>query len=206
MYHVTSLLRSLAIELIFVTLRRGFKKAGSVLFDISDTWDKDFLNPITSVHICIAGWCYGCVYILYYNLKSIYLLQILYLILPDLRWGKSLFDAFAGGQRKSLQSVLVRSRSRSNCFAHDGQRDLRDNIDIQMQTTWDHIPTGLQMTSSPVHLPFFWHILLLVPAVILKPLSQLNIVMSPSRWPFSVISPLTGSCSLLHSKRNQSIK
>ena len=56
MYHMTS-----AIELIFVSLGRGFKKDGSVLFDVGDAWDKDFLNPITSVHICITGWCYGCV-------------------------------------------------------------------------------------------------------------------------------------------------
>ena len=30
---------SIAIELIFVTLRRVFKNAGSVLFDIGDSWD-----------------------------------------------------------------------------------------------------------------------------------------------------------------------
>ena len=52
---------SIAIELTFVTLGHGFKKAGSVLFDIGDVWDKDFINPITSVCICIIGWCYGCV-------------------------------------------------------------------------------------------------------------------------------------------------
>ena len=49
---------STAIELIFVTFGRGFKNAGSVLFDISDSWDKDLLNPITSVYICITWWCY----------------------------------------------------------------------------------------------------------------------------------------------------
>ena len=38
---------SITIELTFVLLERGFKKAGS------DSWNKDFLNPITSVYICI---------------------------------------------------------------------------------------------------------------------------------------------------------
>ena len=53
---------SIAIELTFVALRRGFKKsrgfkiAGSVLFDIGDSWDKDCIS-----HICMAGRCYGCV-------------------------------------------------------------------------------------------------------------------------------------------------
>ena len=51
----------IAIELIFVTIGRSFKETGSVLFVIVDSWDKDFLNPITSVYICIPGWCYGCV-------------------------------------------------------------------------------------------------------------------------------------------------
>ena len=37
---------SIVIELTFVALRRGFKKAGSVLFHIGDSWDKAFLNPI----------------------------------------------------------------------------------------------------------------------------------------------------------------
>ena len=49
-----------SIELTFVTLG-GFKKAGPIMFDIGDACDKDFLNPITSVHICITGWFYGCV-------------------------------------------------------------------------------------------------------------------------------------------------
>ena len=35
-------LSSIAIELTFVALRCGFKKAGSVSFDIGDSWDKDF--------------------------------------------------------------------------------------------------------------------------------------------------------------------
>ena len=34
---------SIAIELIFVTLRHDFEKAGSVLFDIGFAWDNDFL-------------------------------------------------------------------------------------------------------------------------------------------------------------------
>ena len=33
---------SRTIELNFVTLKRGFKKADSVLFYIGDSWDKDF--------------------------------------------------------------------------------------------------------------------------------------------------------------------
>ena len=37
------------IELTFVTLGRGFKKAGSVLHDIGDSWDKDVLNPVIVV-------------------------------------------------------------------------------------------------------------------------------------------------------------
>ena len=36
---------SIAIKLILVSLGRSFKKAGSVLFVIGDSWDKDFLNP-----------------------------------------------------------------------------------------------------------------------------------------------------------------
>ena len=32
------------MELIFVTLGCGFKKAGSVLFDIGDSWDKDYIS------------------------------------------------------------------------------------------------------------------------------------------------------------------
>ena len=35
-------------KLTFVNLGHSFKKAGSVLLDISDAWDKDFLNSITS--------------------------------------------------------------------------------------------------------------------------------------------------------------
>ena len=31
-----------SIKLTFVTLRRGFKKASSVFFDIDDSWDKFF--------------------------------------------------------------------------------------------------------------------------------------------------------------------
>ena len=62
MYHVTSLVPS-QIKLTFVTLRRGFKKASSVLFDTGDSWDKDFLNPITSGDICITGWCYRCLFV-----------------------------------------------------------------------------------------------------------------------------------------------
>ena len=45
-----------AIELTFVTLGHGFKKAGSVLFDICAPGTR-----ITSLDICITGWCYGCV-------------------------------------------------------------------------------------------------------------------------------------------------
>ena len=45
-------LSSIAIEITFVYLGRGVKKK---------TWDKDFLNPITSVYICITGWYYGSV-------------------------------------------------------------------------------------------------------------------------------------------------
>ena len=52
---------SIVIELSFVTLGRGFKNDGSVLFDIGDAWDKNVLNPITSVNISITGWYYGCV-------------------------------------------------------------------------------------------------------------------------------------------------
>ena len=48
-----------SIELTFFNLGHGFKKAGSVLLDIGDAWNKDFVNPITSVRICITGWCYG---------------------------------------------------------------------------------------------------------------------------------------------------
>ena len=33
---------SIVIILAFVTLRHGFEKAGSDLFDIVDAWDKDF--------------------------------------------------------------------------------------------------------------------------------------------------------------------
>ena len=60
LYNVTSLVRSGSnfdrIELTFsVALRRGFKKAGPVLSDNGDSWDKDFLNPITLVYICITG-------------------------------------------------------------------------------------------------------------------------------------------------------
>ena len=51
---------SIAMELIFVTLGHDFKKAVSVLFDIGDAWNKNILNPIISVYICIGGWCYGC--------------------------------------------------------------------------------------------------------------------------------------------------
>ena len=40
MYQVTSLDRSRSTY-IFVTLRRVFKKAGSILFDIGDSWDKE---------------------------------------------------------------------------------------------------------------------------------------------------------------------
>ena len=65
-----SLFSSIAIELnvprdefssMSITLGRGFKRAGSVFFDIDDAWENDFLNPSTSVHICITGWCYECV-------------------------------------------------------------------------------------------------------------------------------------------------
>ena len=52
---------SIAIELTFVNFGHGFKKTGSVLFDIGDAWDNDVLNPITPVCICITGWCYHCV-------------------------------------------------------------------------------------------------------------------------------------------------
>ena len=53
---------SIAIEpTVSVALRRGFKKAGSVPSNVGDSWDKDFLNAITSVYICITGQCYGCV-------------------------------------------------------------------------------------------------------------------------------------------------
>ena len=45
---------SITIELTFVTLGHGFKKAGSVIFDIGNAWEKDFLNPITSVCICVT--------------------------------------------------------------------------------------------------------------------------------------------------------
>ena len=51
----------IAIELAFVTSGRGFKKVGSVFLDMGDSWGKDFLNPITSVYICITRLCYGCV-------------------------------------------------------------------------------------------------------------------------------------------------
>ena len=51
---------SIAIELTFVTLGLGFKKVGSVFLDILESWDKDFSNPITTVYICVTGWCYGC--------------------------------------------------------------------------------------------------------------------------------------------------
>ena len=37
----------ISIKLIFDTFRCGFKKAGSVLFDVGDSGNKDFLNPIT---------------------------------------------------------------------------------------------------------------------------------------------------------------
>ena len=52
---------SIAIELTFVTLGRGFEEAGSVYLDIGDSWDKDFFNPITSLYFCITGLCYSCV-------------------------------------------------------------------------------------------------------------------------------------------------
>ena len=52
---------SIATELIFVALSRGFKKSGSVPFHIGDSWDKTFLNPITLDYICITGRCYGCI-------------------------------------------------------------------------------------------------------------------------------------------------
>ena len=52
----------IAIELTFVTFGHGLKKAGSVLFDICAPGTKTkFLSPITSLDICITGWCYGCV-------------------------------------------------------------------------------------------------------------------------------------------------
>ena len=49
MYYVTSLGWS---QLIFVTLGRGFKWAGSVLFDIGDSWDKDcFKSDYISLYL-----------------------------------------------------------------------------------------------------------------------------------------------------------
>ena len=55
----------IAIELTFVVLGHGFKNAGSVLYYIYlwylCAWDKDVLSSITSLDICIPGWCYGCV-------------------------------------------------------------------------------------------------------------------------------------------------
>ena len=53
---------SIAIAVIFVTFGRGFKKTGSVHFDIGDALDKDFVfKSITSAYSCIIGWCCCCV-------------------------------------------------------------------------------------------------------------------------------------------------
>ena len=41
----------IAIELIFVTLGHGFKKAGSVLLDIRESWEKDCIIYLL---LCIA--------------------------------------------------------------------------------------------------------------------------------------------------------
>ena len=51
----------IAIELTFVVLGHRFKNATSVLYDICAPGTRMFLSPITSLDICIPGWCYGCV-------------------------------------------------------------------------------------------------------------------------------------------------
>ena len=51
----------IAIELTFVAFGHGFKNAGSSPLLYLCAWDKDVLSPITSLDICIPGWCYGCV-------------------------------------------------------------------------------------------------------------------------------------------------
>ena len=62
---------SIAIELTFsVSLRRGFKKAGSVLSDIGDSWLKsDYISLYLLGGVTV-------VYSLYYRRKSTCLLQI----------------------------------------------------------------------------------------------------------------------------------
>ena len=47
---------SITIELIFVNLGHGFKKANSVFFDIGDAWDKDFFLKSDYISLCLHNW------------------------------------------------------------------------------------------------------------------------------------------------------
>ena len=49
-------LKSIAIELTFVTLGHGFKKAGSVLVDIGDSLDKEFFFKSICISLYLHNW------------------------------------------------------------------------------------------------------------------------------------------------------
>ena len=86
--------RSIAIELTFVTLGHGFKKASSVLFDICAPGTGTF-------YICkTSGVTVVKVHVFAPNIE---------LVLPfiDLRWGKSYQTTFAGRTTQILRIFFV---------------------------------------------------------------------------------------------------
>ena len=109
----------IAIKLTFVTLGHGFKKAGSVLFDICAPGTRTFLSQITYITRYLHNWMVLRLCIVF-TIGDSSRVCSQYIVNGITHF---LFEALLQDVKCKFFRILL-VRSRSNYFAHDGQHAL----------------------------------------------------------------------------------